>query len=322
MKVIVIDSVKGGCGKTSIALKCAICESQKEGNKVCFLDLDLLGSAIEMFVSGETFIGKSETEDSSHSTTIVGNEGVTISLKPTTYAEFHLNDLFKGVAFSDFFLSTINVNETNEGLQSTFSLIACDPRQNEKDRFKPSRMVNYIGQIDYDYFAGVIENVLKSLGNEDFTHVIIDMPPNSDAYTDTLFDILLRKSDSENTISTKYQTEIWIINSFDRAHFTANVEWLISMHTEHNMQWAVDTPNLFKIVFNDTIDYNNSIIKPSKDELVQNRLNMLKQYGIPISCAYIYDYDSYNVVCSTRTGGIGFANANDPAMIQLDKSKF
>lgn len=65
MKVIIVDSVKGGCGKTTIALKNAVeaskvlIEPQTEKSpKVCMIDFDLLGSSMETFLFGETTVPK------------------------------------------------------------------------------------------------------------------------------------------------------------------------------------------------------------------------------------------------------------------------
>lgn len=296
MEIIVVDSVKGGCGKTSISLKCAIEKAQDKLNKVCYMDLDLLGSSIETFLIGDRFVGKNKKSDP---------KGYPIDLCVIKSEKYYFNDIFKGEHFSPRFLNEIVIIEDNKR-KGVFSLIACNPDQNEKDRFKPSRLMNYIGQIDYEYFGAMIERVLEQLEDMNFTHVIIDMPPNSDAYTDSVFNILLRQNGSDNThIETKYRVKICLVNSFDRAHFSANLEWLKTMVNEHDMKWVVNAPDLFKIVFNDNINYNELSVDDAK-KYVQDRLQQLNDDGIKIPCAYIYGYDKKNVFSSTSDRGVGF----------------
>lgn len=299
MNIIVVDSVKGGCGKTSVSLKYAIEMAQVQSNKVCYLDLDLLGSSIEMFLIGNNFVGKKD-----YKYTPKKNHPITIGVQGT--AIYYFNEVFKGEQFNTYFLNEIEIGGSGSK-KGSFFLISCNPNQNEKDRFKPSRLMNYIGQIDYDYFAAMIEKVLEQLEILKFTHVIIDMPPNSDAYTDSLFNILLRKYDSKDKeeIKTKYHVEICIINSFDRAHFSANLEWLRTMIDEHDMKWVMNVPELFKIVFNNNINYNDLNMGNTKD-YVQSRIQQLNESGINICSAYIFEYDKENIASSTSDQGIGF----------------
>lgn len=322
MNIIVVDSVKGGCGKTSISLKYAIKLANVKSNKVCYLDLDLLGSSIEVFLTGEKFVGQLQYKT-------VSNDLHPIALAVKKTAKYYLNDVFKGERFSKRFLNDIMIGGSGSE-KGIFSLISCNPNQDEKDRFKPSRLMNYMGQIDYDYFAAMIEKVFEQLVDMKFTHVIIDMPPNSDAYTDSLFNILLRKYDSRDReeTKTKFNVEICIINSFDRAHFSANLEWLKTMIREHDMKWVVDIPKLFKIVFNDNINYNkidNNIDYNKNDnnnakEYVRKMLQELNENGINIDSAYLYEYDKNSVASSTGDGGIGFGTTRE-ILVTKEKEK-
>ena len=299
MNVTVVDSVKGGCGKTSISLKYATMFAQKN-SKVCYIDLDILGSSIEAFINGRKFVGKDAKEIMSTGTPY----GVSpFRLEVESAAKFYLNEMFNGQAFSERFFNKIRVTESATAATCYFDLIACSPDQDEKDRFKPSRLINYVGQIDYEYFAAMIEKMLKVLEKMGYEQIVIDMPPNSDAYTDSLFNILLRADESgrekiknlENAdvadtkdfeVVTKYNVEICVINSLDRAHFEANFAWLLAMIDERRMEWALNTKWNFKIVFN-----NNSGIDDRT--LIKNYLDrrsmQLRDHSIEKIMYFEYD---------------------------------
>lgn len=55
MKYIIVNSVKGGCGKSSISLHTAIdlALDDKDDNNVLVIDMDILGSSLRTFVTGQ-----------------------------------------------------------------------------------------------------------------------------------------------------------------------------------------------------------------------------------------------------------------------------
>ncbi len=307
MDIILVDSVKGGCGKTSISLK-SVADRVSKGDKVCYIDLDLLGTSIEMFLNGGKFIREENNRDKFE-------KEIPIYFVVEKSARYYLNDLFQGRNFDRKFISDISIlNRESAVTRGNFSLIACSPYQDDKERFKPSRQINYGGQIDYDYFSAVIEKILKQLYVDKYKCVVIDMPPNSDAYTDSLFNILLSKADSLNAEEAKplYNVEIYVVNSFDIAHFKANCEWLKMIIEEHDMKWVVNVPELFKIVFNDIIDYNE-LMEPAlgtsnkhTEKYIQERLNDFRDERINIKEAYLFSYDKRLIMGATQNRGICF----------------
>lgn len=311
MKVIVVDSVKGGCGKTTISLKYAA-EFARTQDKVCYIDLDILGSSIEAFINVNKFVHlplKNVSDQPNHAPFCLSVE------RP---AQFYLNEMFKGQAFNARFLNKIKVTETDSNAAYFFDLIACNPDQNEKDLFKPSRLMNYVGQIDYEYFAVMIEKMLNELDKMNYKYIIIDMPPNSDAYTDSVFNILLRADETgkkkieipsgtdpddaaKYNIVTRYNVEICVINSFDKAHFEANFAWLKAMMDERRMEWALNPGQNFKIVFN-----NLANIKDEKiiEEYIYRRLIQVKEYSI--NKVVRFDYDGRLAEIALKDDKIGF----------------
>lgn len=318
MKVIVVDSVKGGCGKTSISLKYAAILAKK-GEKVCYIDLDILGSSIETFINGInsydlTLVSTTEEINKNYS----NDSGPSFQLYVESPAFFYLNEIFKGQPFNRCFLNKIKVTENHSSDTFYFDLVACNPDQDEKDLFKPSKFMNYVGQIDYEYFAAMIKNILDKLKSEDYTYIIIDMPPNSDAYTDSIFNILLRANEfgknminipdqadldeaAKYNVVTKYNVEICIVNSLDKAHFEANLLWLKAMINERRMEWALNPEQNFKIVFN-----NNSGIEDESQ--IENYLNyrLLQLEELSIKKVTRFDYDRQLAESAMNNCVIGF----------------
>ena len=326
MKVIIVDSVKGGCGKTSISLKYAAMLAQKN-EKVCYIDLDILGSSIETFINGinlDNLALKSMTEEVNENYS--GDSEPSFQLYVDCPARFHLNEIFKGQSFSPRFFNRIKVTEKHSVDIHYFDLIACNPDQDEKDLFKPSKLMNYVGQIDYEYFAAMIKNILDELKSERYTYIIIDMPPNSDAYTDSVFNILLRADESgkemiknleyvdsneaaKYNVVTKYNVEICIVNSLDRAHFEANLLWLRAMIDERRMEWALDQEQNFKIVFNNNSVIENELNESQIKKYLDFRLLQLKE--LSIKKVTRFDYDRQLAESAMNNCVIGFGSLRE-----------
>lgn len=209
--------------------------------------------------------------------------------------------------------------------EKRISIAVCNPSQNEKNRFKPSREMHYIEQIDYEYFALKIEKMFETLDEMGFEHIIIDMPPNSDAYTDMIFSILL-KSDYkkiaarsvikktgelqklDNPVNTKYDIEIFIVNSFDRAHFEANLEWVKYEIENGDMKQIRFNDARLYFIFNDIFNYDSFGMdtKGSIGKANERRDEIIIDKNARIDGVYLYKYDRANIRTSILRSGVYF----------------
>ncbi len=302
MDVIVVDSVKGGCGKTLISIKKATqLAYASNDNKVCYIDLDLLGSSIETFLFGEYVIGGSKLP--------VGS-----SFEVIKQATNYLNQMLYKKNFDDSFFTTIRYREIPSS--NPFDIIMCSPKQFEKDKFKPTKELNYIEQIDYGYFAVLLKKMFKTLRDDlHYTHVIVDMPPNSDAYTDLIFNIFLNAYDKSNS-SNKYEFKIMLINSLDQAHFAANMEWLKSKIETIDMKSCSLNMSNVEIVFNDRININTIKDPDIKDfsSILLTRITsfdtLIPSMAGKLTTVYYYDYDAHASVSAVKANGIKCLNIN------------
>lgn len=350
MKIVIADSVKGGCGKTTIALKNAIkAASETNDNKVCMIDFDLLGSSIETFLTGKITLSgmKSEKDYDEESSELHPNDdGRLVSLYPDGYSfhmdeidaeneeeekeettTYYLNDYFKGkLGTADYRCYTRSVSVKNRGTDiCSFDLMMSSPHQEDKNNFKAQSATQFIEQIDYGYFAKRLIQLLKMLYQESYTHVVFDMPPNSDSYTDILFDLVYR-FETENDLKKngiEFEVEMLLISSLDYAHFNANLEWLKTM--SENCKWedrflyeSEENKYTFKLVMNDLINYeeiqknvdrDRSLKPQSLKALLARRLlifNSTMRCHVNICKIFYYTYDRAVTLSATAGKGVTF----------------
>lgn len=241
-KFIIVDSVKGGCGKTVEALGAAIRESlnlregsfEKYYNKlqhkgkyseVCIIDMDLLGTSIEHTLMQQRFIRDSKVQCSEE-----GEVGL------QRKADIYLNDLVDdGSNFKKQCASTF-LADTHDG-KCTFDLIIASPDEKDRHRFRTSSNSNYVKQITPTYFRGVLKKLIERLKDE-YKVIIFDMPPNSDPYTDTVFELMLDINERlDKNKRKKDMVELEIVSTYDRAHIHANADWLAELFSGKDRRW-------------------------------------------------------------------------------------
>lgn len=267
MKFFIVDSVKGGCGKTALAIHKALeLASKNAENKVCIIDMDLLGTSIE------AFLGISYCSSLNPKVHYLSDMFLTrSSIKTENYVRnliFSENDrsIVEGENFDK-----KDMQETTQDINGQKLLkigaVFSSPLEVDKRLFKPNIATHYVHHVDYNFFARKIEMLFERL--EGYTHIVIDMPPNSDPYTDSIFDLLLRR----NRNNIEY-VELLLISTWDRSHCAANFEWL-----NDKLQGADQNWHLFDqitLVFNDN---RNVLVEQGDLESAQDQVNgMLGEY--------------------------------------------
>lgn len=265
MKYIVINSVKGGCGKTTTALLEAI-KLTAEGSCCCVVDLDLLGTSIEQTISNEKFVG-----ETSFSVNNIEKS-----------AKYYLNDLIENDNIDVHqALSTVSLSK------SKFYLLASSPDEKRKKKFRVRHEFNYVPEIEYGSFKYSLEKILKKIAeipapdskNKKIDTIIIDMPPNSDSYTDTVFDVLLSFKEPDNTSENSKNTyELILCSSLDRAHISATFNWFFETLVSDHLRTKFFTN--YTIRMNDIIGAMNNV-KNVVDEMLSRFEDILKKAKYP-----------------------------------------
>ncbi len=222
----IVDSVKGGCGKTTFSIMLAMAlnwRSKQERENVCLIDMDLQGTALEYLLFGER---KKPGEDGKPE--IYLNEKVShYDKKEKKYiAHFTWNGKDKAV--------------------SRFGVILSSPNQCDKNKYKAVSSQNYSPEVLYSTFRMGLKHLL---GKEEllaqgpylYEHIIFDMPPNSDGYSDAVYDCMLKKD--YTVLSEKDRCNLFIVLTLDQSQRLATVNYFL------NFMAREDGPKINKIFF-------------------------------------------------------------------------
>lgn len=296
----IVDSVKGGCGKTSIALwkamelsceKINVHDKNSKYKKVCYLDLDLLGTSTAILLGGNKNI-------TSYLNDLFKGNRTAVRKLPVKH---DMNIYYKDVENKTYCFKNYETKEA-----SKIGLILSNPDQDEKNLFRVGYPTDG-HHIDYDFFARRINELIKELIDGGFTDFVIDMPPNSDPYTDSIFDLLLHRKPS-NEEKDKV-VSLLLVSSFDYSHRSANISWFNDLISKDLSWYPFDYIELY---FNDVrncITKDDTIGEPSVTikEIVQAFVNSLmnsSQYQKECVEQFVVRYNDALSVNSINQSGI------------------
>lgn len=251
MEYYIVDSVKGGCGKTALAIcKALELANANDKNKVCFIDMDLLGTSIEEYLKITLC---SDLKPRLHYLSEMFSDKYAIRREKCirklmfTKTNFQLlkTELSKDA------LEDEDLKKDYIKIGSNFS----SPLEKHKKLFKPNVTTHYTNHIDYDFFARKLEILFEELENGGYTHIVIDMPPNSDPYTDSVFDLLLNKEKLN-------KVHLLLISTYDRSHIKANLEWFNDKTVSSDHNWICF--DKISIILND----NRGVFTDNESDLV------------------------------------------------------
>jgi cellulose biosynthesis protein BcsQ len=232
--IICINSVKGGAGKTTIALSLAYSlmmdlnakyrankkdqlgkNSEIKEPKVCYIDLDIMGTGAKHIIYGENY-----TRD---------------DIK-------YLNDV---KSTNQNFREILNNAYIGKKLHIDCILMNADPE--EKNKFvKNARL--YTSTVNINLFGSIAKKIINEMilcGLYDF--IIIDCAPSYESFARSIYDYLIKD------IKSRFKEEVHVYNLFistlDKAHVmnTISCVYNIINTTEYNSN--------IKMVLNDTQNY-------------------------------------------------------------------
>ena len=270
MKYIIVNSVKGGCGKSSISLRTAIdLALDDKDNNVLVIDMDILGSSLRTFVTGELYKQKPNKENTDIDWKNT-KSGYWLQQEQDTHDPQETRSKGDPICFSDIFYKKYEDYNTKP-IETPFKVCTADKKQSNihiafssenqtvKNRFRAQKSNNYTPIVNVRYYEAVLRKYIKFLktsktfSNQKLTHIIFDMPPNSDPYSDCVFSLLLNKikDDIQNeVIKDKRDTvELRVVSSCDLAHIGANLLWMENLFDKNGLQYA--RPNKISFLVND-----------------------------------------------------------------------
>lgn len=284
MKYIIVNSVKGGCGKSSISLRTAI-DLALDDNNVLVIDMDILGSSLRTFVTGQQrgFDQKTdesekepqEKDDNSQNNLKIGGKSITNRAlwllpyerdKDTTPKKENLSE---ELCFTDLFYKKydewkdkeieipfcISSNEKEEKKDPMLHIAFSSEDPNVKNRFRTQKSNNYTLNVNIRYYEEILRKYIKHLGEKGLskngiaTHVIFDMPPNSDPYSECVYSILLKilNEDIQQGKEGDNTVELRMVSSCDLAHISANLSWVNNMFEKNGWQYGFPSELVFVI---------------------------------------------------------------------------
>ena len=245
-----INSVKGGCGKTTFSIWLAYYLSKRnsgnESGKSAIIDMDLLGtSMLALFFGSNTWeAAKKELGDKKLINEVFRNSESTESyLKEVNFKGFiNLNVIFASINFKD------------------------------KMKFKVGGHSNYSPIIKYSTFRSGLKKLLKQNAElKPIKHIIMDMPPNSDGFSEAAMECVFNKHYQVTEFSDK--KNLFFMVGPDYGHTIATINELEEIISKKDEGF----PDKIFIVF------NNNLCSEVSEVILQQRMGEFRNNLIGLS---------------------------------------
>lgn len=215
----IINSIKGGAGKSTFALMLANYLIQKD-KKATIVDLDLQGSSWqENYKEFFEDIKKDKiSEEDNNSKTVEKSK-----------KDIYINDLM-------YLFSNECIDDTLRHIKVE-SMVSKDEKETVKSHSIPvyiaSPKVDRVDDVQTDLFQNAIYRVITNVINsnsEDEIHIILDMPPSKDRYAEVIVTQLLLDINSPlyKEISSKfeYKVNLYMMTNLTASHRDKNINYL------------------------------------------------------------------------------------------------
>lgn len=235
----IVDSVKGGSGKTTFALMLSLLLDNKltgsrKNNETssCLIDMDIQGSALLYLLYGKSFLN-GETDKEMAERIAYLNDRVVAVGEESNMKRNYVNPFF----FRD-----------KETSGPRTDVIFSDPRTESKKKFRSMSNQNYSPEVLYSTYRMGLGNMLSNLkGMKEYVHrhVIFDMPPNADGYSDAVYDVMLKKEYS--VMEEDDKCNLFFMVTMDMGQRSATMDYFFELVSSENFQKI----NKIFFVFND-----------------------------------------------------------------------
>ncbi len=234
-----INSIKGGCGKTTFSLLLSDYLSsiniikgkpekrQKNSEKCLILDMDLQGTAMQYLFKGNL----QESKDIKYL-----NDAIRECKSPNEYI-------------------TKNILTDGTVIDTIFS----NPTITEKEKYRVSAQGSYSPVVKHNVFRDGLKEFLKKFEGLSQRHFIFDMPPNSDGFSDAAMECLLNE---HHTIAKREdRINLFYVLGLDNSQVKPTIDEIKNLLERRDIK---EITNIY-IIFNENIPLNVEILNNSSD---------------------------------------------------------
>ncbi len=279
LKIHIVDSVKGGSGKSTFSTKLAL-RLKSEHKNPCIVDLDLLGTSW-----CHIYANFSNIHDRNR----------------FVFLNDLINDFeyYQGLEYLNEIKFSYNVNEQPVAIPVIF----CNPDPRAKKLFKATED-NGLTNVTYSFFFEGIQKIVKLLADRGFTDIIFDMPPNSEQYSDGVLNYYLK-------ISRKVDAYLYMVSSLNLAHIMSTFDWysdffkksFSSKHVTvlpHHSGVSTEGNNAkHNFIFNDVNNIVSTLGISNAKEEVKNIVRIAEKTVADQLKFHLVDFDSSYMVSTT-----------------------
>lgn len=229
----IIDSVKGGSGKTSLSLMLALAaqrymrerEHKNHTNYSLLMDMDMQGSALRYLLFGDNPPDEKKVPDTLNDAILkyYTKKMPEFISKPSFFFSSDIGE----VPSSD---DEATAGEGGQSEEYQIAVALASTEMSDRDRFRAVSRMNYSSHITYDAFNSGLKTVLKESNLNSYLpdrlqYVFFDMPPNSNGYSDCILELLLSDNVANSTVDSKYPRNYFELMTLDHGHIRATLDW-------------------------------------------------------------------------------------------------
>lgn len=281
----IIDSVKGGSGKTSLSLMLTLAAQKymqetlkskgHDTNYSLLMDMDMQGSSLDYLLFGGSF------EDKAPNTL---NDAI---------LKYYTRETPQFISKPKLFFSSIpggmsGEDEPTAGCDQYFQIAVALASKDieERDRFRAVSRMNYSSQITYDAFGSGLRAILMDKHLNSYLadrpqYIFFDMPPNSNGYSDCVLELLLSSTVSNGDINSRYPRNYFELMTLDRGHIETTLDWFQQFVERERYQFPDHfffvfsnvTPNISGMSFDEVKNRGSDSYLRDAIDMVQKRFN-------------------------------------------------
>lgn len=300
----IVNSVKGGCGKSTFSLLLGE-YWRKKGFPTYIIDLDICGTSWEL----EYRVGIKEDSY------LISNDSIYINDVIENYRNANNRNVWHRINFEEVFYKSDRASsfmvcdtDSKDDLIKSHQKVTIEYMPEHSDNplniciADPNRN-NSLDSYELDLFENAVKHLIETniidihSNNDKQVHIILDMPPSNEKHAERVLNNWLLSQKFAHS-HNNYIVQLYLMSTMDRAHMYSNLDYLIKLLNKHSITDCTDmlikNDRLrVKFVLNDilsaidTVSFRDSGIKVSQTWL--SHINEKLKHVLPLfQCVYLH----------------------------------